>query len=96
MYKHTYTCIIYIQNSETHFKVIVVSDKFKGISRVEQHRMVNNVLKNEMGNPIHALSISTKTPYQWDKSKQVNQSPACLGKRTEPFGEPLGDDKTTQ
>ena len=44
------------------------------------------ILKNEIGNPIHALSISTKTPEQWQKSQKVNESPACLGKREEAIG----------
>ena len=59
---------------------------FKGMTRIDQHRKVNEILKDEMGDPIHALSITTKTPEQWQKSQKVNQSPACLGKRTEPIG----------
>jgi stress-induced morphogen len=35
---------------------------------VEQHRMVNEALKNEMGDQrIHALALKTFTPAQWDK-----------------------------
>ena len=63
-----------------------MSDTFKGMTKIQQHRKVNEILKDEMGNPIHALSISTKTPEQWQKSQHINQSPACLGKRDEPIG----------
>ena len=56
------------------------------MTRVNQQRKVYDVLKDEIGNPVHALSITTRTPEQWQKSQQVNQSPACLGKRDEPIG----------
>jgi BolA protein len=47
---------------ETHFHVTIVSAAFDGVSRVQRHRMVTEVLKNEIGNPIHALALKTQTP----------------------------------
>ncbi|ABS63334.1 BolA family protein [Parvibaculum lavamentivorans DS-1] len=47
---------------ETHFKVTVVSAGFAGKSRVERQRLISAALKEEMGNPIHALSMKTMTP----------------------------------
>jgi BolA protein len=47
---------------ETHFKVSVVSDSFAGQSRVQRHRMVNDVLAEELAGPVHALSVSARTP----------------------------------
>lgn len=47
---------------ETHFYVTIVSAAFDGVSRVQRHRMVTEVLKNEIGNPIHALALKTQTP----------------------------------
>ena len=47
---------------ESHFKLIVVSTVFAGKSRVQQHKMVYNALETLMHAPIHALSITTKTP----------------------------------
>ena len=41
----------------THFKVVIVSPAFKGRSRLECQRMVNEVLKEELQGAIHALSI---------------------------------------
>ena len=45
-----------------HFRAEVVSDRFGGLSRIEQHRLVYDVFGAEVGGPIHALSIKTSTP----------------------------------
>ncbi len=45
-----------------HFRAEVVSDRFAGLSRIEQHRLVYDVFGEEVGGPIHALSIKTSTP----------------------------------
>ena len=47
---------------ESHFRVLVVSDAFRGKSRVDRHRMVNEALKDEVGRRIHALALSTFAP----------------------------------
>jgi stress-induced morphogen len=44
-----------------HFRAVVSSDVFAGRSRLEQHRMVYDVFGDEVGGPIHALSITTQT-----------------------------------
>jgi len=45
-----------------HFRAEVVSARFAGLSRIEQHKLVYNVFGDEVGGPIHALSIKTSTP----------------------------------
>jgi stress-induced morphogen len=45
-----------------HFRAQVVSERFAGLSRIEQHQLVYSVFGNEVGGPIHALSIKTSTP----------------------------------
>ncbi|MGL4397019.1 MAG: BolA family protein [Hyphomicrobium sp.] len=47
---------------ESHFRVMVVSDRFAGKSRVERHRMVNDALQGEVGGVIHALALATYAP----------------------------------
>lgn len=47
---------------ETHFRVTVVAAGFAGKSRVERQRLVTATLKDEIGNPVHALSMKTMTP----------------------------------
>jgi stress-induced morphogen len=44
-----------------HFRAEVVSDRFAGLSRIEQHKLVYDVFGAEVGGPIHALSIKTST-----------------------------------
>ncbi len=45
-----------------HFRAEIVSDRFSGLSRIEQHKLVYDVFGDEVGGPIHALSIKTSTP----------------------------------
>ena len=45
-----------------HFRAEVVSERFAGLSRIEQHRLVYDVFGDEVGGLIHALSIKTSTP----------------------------------
>ena len=45
-----------------HFRAEVVSDRFAGLSRIEQHKLVYGVFGSEVGAAIHALSIKTSTP----------------------------------
>ena len=47
---------------ESHFRVLIVSAAFVGKSRVDRHRMVNEVLKGDVGVAIHALALSTYAP----------------------------------
>lgn len=46
---------------ESHFRVLIVSPKFQGVSRVARHRMVNEAIADEMKR-IHALALSTYAP----------------------------------
>ncbi len=45
-----------------HFRAEVVSDRFAGLSRLEQHKLIYDVFGDEVGGPIHALSIRTQAP----------------------------------
>ena len=45
-----------------HFRAEVVSDRFLGLSRIQQHKLIYDVFGDEVGGPIHALSIKTSTP----------------------------------
>jgi len=47
---------------ESHFRVYIVAEAFAGKSRIECHRMVNEVLKNELRDRVHALSIQASAP----------------------------------
>jgi stress-induced morphogen len=45
-----------------HFRAEVVSERFDGLSRIDQHKLVYDVFGEEVGGPIHALSLKTSTP----------------------------------
>jgi len=49
------------ENIESHFEIIVVSDKFIDIKRIDRHRMVNYSLKNEFCSDLHSVIIKTYT-----------------------------------
>jgi acid stress-induced BolA-like protein IbaG/YrbA len=51
----------------THFESIIVSDAFVGKSMVQQHQLVYAALGDRMHSEIHALSMKTYTPEQWNK-----------------------------
>jgi stress-induced morphogen len=81
------------KDSETHFKVILVSSQFAGLMPVKRHRMVYQVADSEIRPPtmspsdvnyfhkIHALSIIAKTPEEWEQVKDTvsRKSPSCMG-----------------
>jgi stress-induced morphogen len=45
-----------------HYAATVVTEAFRGKSRVEQHKMVYDALKGQMGGALHALALKTKAP----------------------------------
>lgn len=47
---------------ETHFRVYIVTNAFKGKSRVDRHRMINQLLAAELAGGVHALAIHAHTP----------------------------------
>jgi BolA protein len=47
---------------ETHFRVHIVSEAFRGKNRIERHRMVNQTLSGELAERVHALAIHASAP----------------------------------
>jgi BolA protein len=47
---------------ESHFRLLVVSDNFTGKSRVARHRIVNDVVQDELRDGVHALAIKALAP----------------------------------
>ena len=50
------------EGGETHFRLDIVSEAFRGKSRVERHRMVNAALAPAFARGLHALAIQARTP----------------------------------
>jgi BolA protein len=47
---------------QTHFRVHIVSEAFRGKSRIDRHRMVNQILSSELASGVHALAIHASAP----------------------------------
>jgi BolA family transcriptional regulator, general stress-responsive regulator len=47
---------------ESHFRVVIVSARFAGTSRLERHRLVNEVLAAELAGKVHALALEARVP----------------------------------
>jgi BolA family transcriptional regulator, general stress-responsive regulator len=47
---------------ETHFRLYIVSEVFRGKSRIERHRMINGALADELSGGVHALAIQAAAP----------------------------------
>ena len=56
-----------LTGGKDHFRVTVVSSLFEGKGVMDQHQLIYGALKEEMSGPIHALSLKTYTPEQWEK-----------------------------
>ena len=53
----------------THFEAVIVSEAFSGKSRVQRHQLVYQTLGDRMRAEIHALSIKTYTPHEWENNR---------------------------
>ena len=66
--------------SESHFKVVIVSEQFEGVRLIGRHRAVNKALSDELANDIHALAMHTYTESEWQNLFDgAPLSPSCRG-----------------
>ena len=49
------------ENVESHFEIIIVSEQFKNMKRIDRHRIVNRNLKEEFSSDLHSAIIKTYT-----------------------------------
>ncbi|SBS33941.1 transcriptional regulator BolA [Marinomonas spartinae] len=67
------------EGSESHFKLVLVSDQFAGKRLVQRHQLVYGALAKQM-TLIHALAMHLFTPEEWSKRQvDVSASPNCHG-----------------
>lgn len=66
-------------NSETHFKVVIVSEDFTTLRKVARHQKVYSVLAAQLEGPVHALALHTYTPEEWQQRETAPESPNCMG-----------------
>jgi len=65
--------------TESHFKLILVSESFAGLSAVKRHQAVYRILSEELSGSIHALALHLYLPAEWEASASVPDSPQCAG-----------------
>jgi acid stress-induced BolA-like protein IbaG/YrbA len=58
---------VLVDGDGTHFSAVVVSELFAGKTLVQQHQLVYKSLGEKVGSDIHALTIKTFTPEEWQK-----------------------------
>jgi len=69
-------------NSETHFKVVLVSELFVGMMKVKRHQAAYGELAQELEGPVHALALHLYSPEEWATTNQQSpESPVCASKR---------------
>lgn len=64
------------RGQETHYKAVIVSTAFAGLSRVKRQQAVYAALKDAMP---YALAQHTYTPEEWAEQQQAPESPNCMG-----------------
>lgn len=68
------------RDSETHFRVVVVSELFSGERQVARHQRIYQLLAEQLQGPVHALALHTYAPGEWsERSGVAPASPDCLG-----------------
>ena len=67
-------------DSETPFRVVLVSEDFEGRRKVARHQQVYAALASQLEGPVHALALHTYTPDEWKQRQQAAPaSPECHG-----------------
>ena len=58
---------VQIDGDGVHFEAIVIGDVFNGLTPLKRHQTIYRVLGDKMGREIHALSMQTYTPAEWEQ-----------------------------
>lgn len=66
--------------TESHFKVVIVSEEFQDKMPVKRHQLVYALLATELREQIHALALHTYTADEWQsKDQKAPATPDCRG-----------------
>ena len=67
--------------TDSHFNLLLVSQVFSKLKKVQRHQAVYKVLNEELAGPVHALALHLYNPEEWAESeKEIQKSPNCAGK----------------
>jgi BolA protein len=68
------------KNSETHFKLTLVTKDFEGVNKVKRHQRIYSLVNPLMEQGLHALALHTYTPDEWQAINETSPaSPNCKG-----------------
>lgn len=68
------------KDSETHFRVLIVSQCFSTMNRLSRHRLIHGILRAELEGGVHALAIDAWSPSEWEQNgRKPSLSPQCRG-----------------
>ena len=56
------------ENVESHFEIIIVSEKFENLNNVARHRIINNFLKEEYSSDLHSVTLKAYTTAEYNKA----------------------------
>ena len=66
--------------TESHFKLVVVSEVFCEMRLIDRHRLINKLFREELSH-IHALAMHTYTTDEWNLRRSAPDSPLCSSKK---------------
>lgn len=69
---------MHARGTQTHYKAVIVSERFEGLPLIRRHQAVYAALGELMGR-FHALALHTYTPAEWQALGEAPVSPACRG-----------------
>lgn len=64
--------------TDSHYKLIVVSELFEGERLLARHRRINAILAEQLQGELHALALHTYTPQEWSEQQQAPRTPSCV------------------
>lgn len=68
--------------SESHFRLLLVSERFLGLTRLDRHKLMHDLLADEFKSGLHALSLNLYTPDEWQRQEGASPAtPPCLGNK---------------
>ena len=67
--------------TDSHYRIIVVSNAFEGVSRVQRQRLVYTCLSEELTGPVHAIQMKCLTPTEYEAAdgEVTLKAPPCAG-----------------
>lgn len=68
------------KGADSHFKLVIVSELFDGMRKVQRHQKLYQLFAEDLQNGIHALALHLYTPQEWAAQNETfPRSPACRG-----------------